>query len=179
MIQTRQLTEQDIPEIENFCNICKTLGYRNNESMEAMKFDWCQKNGSFWGNWYNNKLIAISGEHSLPEVGTNAIRILFRGCQIENPYKGLTSYHMNIVPFRHTVPFLLEQHKDKEFFISTNIKNDSSGRMLNMHRVMHLLQKKGIVELYIDKIELYYTLQTVWKLNKEKYVEIRNRLEAS
>ena len=51
--------------------------------------------------------------------------------------------------------------------------------MSRTHRVMSLLAKKGIVDLHIEEIMLYYTRQSVWKLNKEQYLEARHRLETS
>ena len=38
---------------------------------------------------------------------------------------------------------------------------------------MQLLEKRGIVDLHIESMDLFNTNQSVWKLNKERYNEVR------
>ena len=166
-------------ELEYFCTQCKILNYNNNSSLTAMKYDWCKGWGEYWGTWHNNKLIAVAGAHPLPEVDDNAVRVLFRGCQLYSPYTGLDANHMNSVPFRDILPLQIEKYVNNDLYITTNIEHDASGKMSRTHRVMSLLAKKGIVDLHIEEIMLYYTRQSVWKLNKEQYLEARHRLETS
>ena len=33
------------PKLRSFCQKAKALGYVNNSSLDAMKFDWCQEIG--------------------------------------------------------------------------------------------------------------------------------------
>ena len=40
---------------------------------------------------------------------------------------------------------------------------------------MGLLAKQGILDKHCD-MELYYTAQTIWKLNIDEYTERRNKL---
>ncbi len=170
------LNQWTVQSLTQFCKDCDALGYHNNNSLKAMKYDWCKDIGEFWGAWYNEKLIAVAGAHPLPDISENAIRVLFRGCQIESPYKGLNASHMNSVPFRDILPYQIKMYKENDLFITTNINHDASGHMHKTHRVMQLLEKKGIVDLHIESMELWYTNQSVWKLNKEKYNEVRHRL---
>ena len=165
---------ENTQELIEFCEICKSKGYKNNESLKAMKFDFAD----FWGAWHNNKLVAVAGAHTLPEVSQNAIRVLFRGCQIQEVYRGLGKYHMNSIGFRDILPVQIEAYKDKDLYITTNVHNDASGRMNRTHKAMKLLDKDGILT-YSHDTELYFTEQSVWKVNKEKYNEIRHRLETS
>ena len=171
------LKESHFEELENFCNKCQLLGYNNNSSLDSMKYKWCKDWGEYWGAWHNNELIAVAGAHPLPEISDNSIRVLFRGCQINSPYSGLNASHMNSVPFRDILPVQIKHFKNKDLYITTNIDHDASGKMSRTHKVMKLLSKKDIVNLHVPEVELYYTKQSVWKLNKEKYFEIRHRLE--
>ena len=171
------LGEEHLTDLEQFCINCRELGYNNNSSLDVMKYKWCKDWGQYWGAWHNNKLIAVAGAHPLPEVDSNAIRVLFRGCQIEEVYKGLCKYHMNSVGFRDILPYQIEKYADKDLFITTNIYKDNSGKMHKTHKAMHLLSKKGIVDLFIKDAVIYNTNQCVWRLNKEKYYEVRHRLE--
>lgn len=171
MIIKRLKKNKDLIE---FCETCKTKGFKNNESLKAMKFDFAE----FWGAWCNNKLVAVAGAHALPEVHSNAVRVLFRGCQIKETYKGLGKHHMNSIGFRDILPVQMDAYKDKDLYITTNVYNDASGRMNRTHRAMKLLDKEGILEYNYD-MELYFTKQSIWKINKERYNEIRYRLETS
>jgi len=173
------LKKTHLKELEEFCIQCKKLNYNNNSSLDSMKYDWCKNWGEYWGAWHNNRLIAVAGAHPLPEIAENAVRVLFRGCQLNSPYSGLSSSHMNSVPFRDILPAQIEYFKNKDLYITTNIDHDASGKMSRTHKVMKLLSTKDIVNLYILEMDLYYTTQSVWKLNKEKYFEVRHRLETS
>lgn len=170
------LNEETLDQLKQFCLVCDTLGYHNNNSLSAMKYNWCKEIGEYWGMWHNQSLIAVAGAHPLPEVNDNAIRVLFRGCQLSSPYQGLSASHMNSVPMRDILPLQIEMYKDKDLYITTNINYDASGHMHRTHRVMKLLEKKGIVDLHTERMELYYTDQSVWQLNKERYNEIRRGL---
>ena len=157
-------------ELELFCEVCKSKGYKNNESIKAMKFDFAD----FWGAWKNGELIAVAGCHPLPEVGPNAVRVLFRGCQITDPYKGLNKHHMNSIGFRDILPEQIKHNQGKDLYITTNVYHDASGKMNRTHKAMRLLDKEGILS-YTNDIELYFTLQSIWKVNIEEYMKVRSR----
>ena len=58
-------------------------------------------------------------------------------------------------------------------YITTNIKHDASGKMNKTHRLFKNLDKLGMVKHYKD-MELYNTEQSVWKLDIDKYKEVRS-----
>ena len=64
MINTT-LLDQVTPELEEFIAECDKLGYKNNNSLKSLKFDWCLENGMWHGTFKDGKLIAISGIHSV------------------------------------------------------------------------------------------------------------------
>ena len=177
-MQVKIIEEKHLSELSVFCIKCQVLGYNNNSSLQAMKYEWCKDWGEYWGAWIDNRLVAVAGAHPLPEVGPNAMRVLFRGCQVDDLYTGLSKTHMNSIPFRDILPHQIEAYPDKDLYITTNVSHDASGRMNRTHKVMKLLDKLGIVQ-YNCTMELYYTEQSVWKLNVERYNEVRRRLETS
>lgn len=168
-------TLEDTCEIDDFCKICEMHGYNNNSSRKAMKYEWCKDWGEYWGAYYADELIAVAGAHPLPEVGPNAVRVLFRGCQIVDLHKGLSKNHMNSIPFRDILPYQIKAYPDKDLYITTNVSHDASGKMNRTHKAMKLLDKVGIVS-YTSTIELYYTEQSIWKLNVGRYNEVRSKL---
>ena len=175
-IQIKTLVDKNLSELTGFCKKCYDLGYKNNSSLKEMRWEKTKEWGDYWGAWHNNSLIAVAGAHPLPEIAENAIRVLFRGCQLYSPYVGLSPTHMNSVPFRDILPYQIDKYIDNDLYITTNIHKDNSGKMHRTHKVMQLLFKKGIVDLYIEDMIIYNTNQSVWKLNKDRYFEIRNRL---
>jgi hypothetical protein len=177
-VKVKTLEKEDLSELGVFCIKCQVFGYENNSSLKAMKYEWCKEWGEYWGAFVDKRLVAVAGAHPLPEVGPNAMRVLFRGCQVDELYKGLGKYHMNSIPFRDILPYQIAAYPDKDLYITTNVTHDASGRMNRTHRVMKLLDKLDIVQ-YNGNMELYYTEQSVWKLNVEKYNEVRRRLETS
>ena len=143
-----------------------------------MKFDWCKD----WGKWFcaikDDKIIAVAGCHPLPEVSPNAWRILFRGCEFPNKdtHKGLSKYNWYSITWREFIPQFIEWCPSKELYITTNIDNEhSNGKTSRNHKLMRLLAKQNILDKYDDMV-LYYTDQTVWKLNISEYTRRRKEL---
>ena len=171
------ITTDHIHKLENFCLKAKKLGYENNSSLKAMKFDWCKQNGEFFCAIDNDKIIAVAGCHPLPEVGPNAWRVMFRGAQLPGYNKsfGLSRYHMSAITWREILPAQIEFCDTDELYITTNIEHDASGKMNRTHRLFKGLAKVGMVEHYKD-MELYYTDQSVWKLNIDEYNYRRKNL---
>jgi len=161
-----------ISDIENFCTECSQLGYENNGSLKAMKYEWCLKNGgAWWAVYKNNKIISMAGAHPFED----GFRFLFRGAQIEHTRGGLSKKHMTSSPWEYILPEQIAwasgvATEETPAYITTNIEHDASGKMNRIHRVLQLLERQGIVSYMCDK-EIYYTLQSVWKLNVGAYYE--------
>ena len=173
------ITDNLIPALEIFCQQAKDIGYENNTSLEAMKFNWCND----WGKWFcaikNNKIIAVGGCHPLPEVSPDAWRILFRGCELPNKdtHKGLSRYNWYSITWREFIPQFIKWCPSKELYITTNIDNEhSNGKATRNHKLMGLLAKQNILDKHNDMV-LYYTEQTVWKLNISEYTRRRKELD--
>lgn len=166
------IDSSNIKELQNFCRYCKALGFENNSSLEKLKFQKAlDSGGAWWGAWHDGELIAVAGSHFLPHLGNEFMRVLFRGCEIDNPYRGLSKYHLNTVTFRDLLSAQINYYPHKRLIMTTNKVNDSSGKMQRTHRVLQLLAKNKIVNHFEDRI-LFNTEQSLWEINREKYYEV-------
>lgn len=171
------LTNDDIPMIEDFCRECSLLGYKNNESLESMKFNFA----TFFAALDNEKIISLAGVHPLPEVNKNAWRCLFRGAQLP----GYTpQWSMNI--FKSGIQFsqllyrqiqYVKKINDKsEFYISTNLNSNTGAKSHRMNSViMPRISKLGVWSLHTENMMLYHVPQNLWKLDVSKYLHLRNQ----
>ena len=72
------------------------------------------------------------------------------------------------------IPKFINYCPTDKIYITTNIDHEhSNGKSTRNHRLMGLLAKQGILDWHSD-ITLYYTEQTVWKLNIAEYTRRRN-----
>ena len=172
------ITDELLPELHVFCDKAKELGYQNNISPATMKYDWCTEVGEYFCAIRDDEIVAVAGCHPLPEVGPNAWRIMFRGCELPqtDTFKGLGKGDWNSITQREMIPKFIEWCPSDELYITTNIDHEhSNGKASRNHRLMGLLAKQGILDKHSD-IVLYYTKQTVWRLNILEYTTRRNRL---
>jgi len=175
------IKDEHIPKLETFCASAKKLGYENNSSLKAMKFDWCKQNGEFFCAIDNDKIIAVAGCHPLPEVGPNAWRIMFRGCELPqtDTFKGLGKGDWNSITQREMIPLFIDWCPSDQIYITTNTHHEhSNGKAARNHRLMGLLAKQKILDKHSEMV-LYYTEQTVWKLNIKEYTRRRNLLKGN
>jgi len=171
----KPITNQLHSKLQIFCDKCKDLGYTNNSSFKSMKLEWCKD----WGEYYcaikDDEIVAVGGCHPLPEINENGWRINFRGCELPgaSPYKGLNKGNWNTITWRDFIPVFIDYCPTDNLYITTNISNEHSGKALRNHKLMGLLAKQGILDKVSDTI-LYYTEQTIWKLNVQEYVKRRS-----
>jgi hypothetical protein len=171
----RRLTLNDRPLVEEFCKSCQLRGFSNNDSLQSMKFDWCLKENGIWvGTFKNNQLIALSGAHKFKD----GFRGMFRGAQLESrPTVGLDRYQRTAYCLYDHLPLQMEYveqnyGRNVPIYVTTNISHDASGTATRVHNLFKELGRVGMFECCGDE-EIFYTMQTVWKLNKEKYFDIR------
>jgi len=161
-----------ITDIELFCKKCELLNYNNNNSLSSMKYDWClNEGGAWWGAYRNNSIVSIAGCHPF----WDGYRFLFRGAQIEPATTSISKKHLTSIPWSIIMPEQIAwtsgvSTEDTPAYITTNISHDESGKMNRTHRVLQLLEKQGIVTYHSDS-EIYYVMQSVWKLNVGAYYE--------
>lgn len=171
----KQLSDKDIIQIEQFCIECEKLGYENNKSLSAMKFN----EATFFGAFDNNKLFSLAGVHKLPEVNEHAYRCLFRGAQLPGytPRWSMDIFKSGIQFSQFIymqIKYIQQFDNLAEFYITTNINNPKAGASSRLHNIMMpRLEKKGYWDLVNPNITLFNTEQSLWKINVTKYMEAR------
>lgn len=183
-LTTKNYSDDQIELLEEFCNQCNLDGYQNNKSLDAIKLDWCLvSGGQFFLTYLDNKIISISGCHPLPEIDQFTYRIVFRGAtlkQYQNIFNIISKTHMTSIPFLYHMPRQIEWAKGQgytNFVITTNIDNENIPSMNKSHRVLTSLSKQGMVECIIENKTLFYSEQSVWKLNLEKINQARTEFK--
>lgn len=183
-LTTVLFTEDLIDDLAVFCRSCDLHGYKNNNSFDSMRLTWClETGGQFFLTYCDGIVISVSGCHPLPEVGPDVYRILFRGATLQkyqNLLGILSKTHMTSIPFYEHIPLALTWANEKAstFAITTNWANpDGIESMSRSHSVLGLLARQGIVDCLIEKVNLFYTEQTVWKLNVGKYFDAREKFK--
>lgn len=179
------LTNDHIDLILEFCKRAAKAGYKNNSSIELMKFNGeydLREVPKFWGILKDDTLISVSGCHHWQGKGPLEgikfmMRCLFRSATLpeyQNVIQGLSKYHMNSLPFSVLLPYQINEGMKegiKHFYITTsNGDHDASGKMKRTHRALHLLEKNNIVKYCGDEI-FYSTPQTKWEINIPEYLK--------
>ena len=178
-MQIKIITDELVPALELFCKKAKQLKYENNSSLKAMKFDWCKEHGEYFCAIKDNEIVAVAGCHPLPEVNPNAWRIMFRGCELpmQDTFRGLGKGDWNSITQREMIPKFIEYCPTDDLYITTNTYHEhSNGKAARNHKLMGLLARQRILDKYSEMM-LYYTEQTVWKLNIQEYTSRRNKLK--
>jgi hypothetical protein len=171
---TRQLADKDLPLVEEFCRESTIRGFNNNTSLKAMKYHWCLEQGGAWfGTFKEDKIISLSGIHPFKD----GWRAMFRGAQFEGRRIGLNRYQMTSYSLHSQLPLEVEYAERKStrgvpIYVTTNIKHDASGNANRVHKLFVELGKLGVFSHHSDE-EIFNTLQSIWKLNREKYYDVR------
>jgi hypothetical protein len=184
-LSTIEYTDSNRHDLILFCESCRQSGYKNNETLSAIRLEEClSQGGQFFLTYLDDTLISISGCHPLPQVGPQVFRVLFRGVvlkEYQNLFGLVSKTHMTSIPFYYHLPLQLEWARSKgykDICITTNWNNpDGITSMNHSHKVLQLLERQGIVESLIDKIHLFHTDQTVWRVNIENYFIARNKFK--
>jgi hypothetical protein len=163
--------------LEEFCNQCALHGYKNNDSLESMRLDWCiSVGGQFFLTLLDTKVISVSGCHPLMDY----YRVLFRGATLpeyQNIFGVPSKTHMGSIPFFSHMPLQIAWAKSKGYatqVVTTNISNpDGIMSMSHSHRVFQLLEKQQIVSCLHENISIFNTDQSVWQINYDQYFAAR------
>lgn len=167
-METLELTSVT-PALQKFIKQCDARGYKNNNSLTAMKFEWCLHTGGMWHATYkDNDIISLSGVHPFED----GYRALFRGAQLESRPAGLNKHHMSSWCFYAQLPHQIEWANGKPLYVTTNVNNDASGKMNKINKLFGLLEKQNIVE-HTGQDEVFFTLQNIWRINVDEYLRVR------
>ena len=122
----------------------------------------------------NQTIVSITGIHPFKD----GYRALYRGAQLwSRPMKGLNRYQMQSWGIYEHLPLHIEFANGKPLYITTNINKDNSGRMNRIHNSFTAMEKGGMVSYQGDE-QIFNAMQSVWKLNVDRYFEIRKIYES-
>lgn len=165
------LTRADYHLLQPFFDECGEKGFKNNDSFESVKFDWCIANGGRWyGSILDGRLVAMSGIHPFKD----GWRVLFRTVQLEPiPNAPISKFHHHSWCWYHHLPYAYT-YTPGPFYVTTNHlpEDDKSGKMNRVHKFMQHFEKLGLCE-YKGVEEHFYTKQGVWLMNDSKYFSTR------
>lgn len=170
---TEELTEVT-PALEDFISQCALFGWKNNSSLKELRWDWCLQDGMWYATYTSNSIVSLTGIHPFKD----GYRALYRGAQLwARPMKGLNRYQMQSWGIYDHLPLQIEFAKGKPLYITTNINRDNSGRMNRIHKSFSAMAKGGMVSYEGDE-QIFNAMQSVWKLNTQRYFEIRKIYES-
>lgn len=184
-ITIRQLQESD--NLVSFCYRCKELGYKNNESLSALKYDFVkEKRGNFIVaiDDRTNEIFSISGYHYFDDYQPNAWRVFFRSAQLPNYNigKGM-GYFNNSLHLSHMlylqIARILEADPNAILVGCSNVGKDSSTNMKTdkMNRaISKRLATLAGLKNKDSNVMLYNTLQNVWVVDVNQYLANRDKL---
>jgi hypothetical protein len=186
-LKFRLLEETDHPKLQEFCDKCKDLGWKNNSSFEDIKLDkMIMPYGQYFIGYDDQKeqIWNLLGVHHLPEIHKNAWRIFFRGAQLPG-YRLGNKLTTDIFKIGYQITYIVEmqikfiqQYKSNaEFYCSTNTPNAKKfARSQFLDQVVApQLEERGVLSKEYENFNLFHTDQTIWKLNIEKYFEERKK----
>jgi len=189
-LEIRQLETGDLDDLAIFCDRCAELGWINNSTLHKTKADkMIMPYGKFFIGYDNNekRIWNIAGVHRLPEVSENAWRCLFRGAQL--PGYSVSSvlsknvftngYHLSyFLPIQ--INYIQSLFPAAEFFMTSNSPSnytDTAGKSIRMDKLMrNTLLKSGVITEYASEFDLYYTKQSIWKINQIRYWKERTKV---
>ncbi|MDA7834190.1 hypothetical protein N9A25_00145 [bacterium] len=169
-------------DLRDFYESAKQRGFENNSS-QHMLVD-CFHNEREWNTWilyYNNEAVGSVAAHSFDEMGENCYRIAARTCVLTDKLpEGKTLRTRNqIVTHQHAtsqflIPVCIEwAGRDNKLFITSNNLEGGSQRIV--HNVYFpAMTKTGQAE-HICDMQYRGTMQSVWKLNVERFYEELNK----
>ena len=176
-IKVIKLNEAHTELLEKFCNECGTLGFSNNSSLSAMKFNGkydLDEVPTFFATLIDGEIASVSGSHSF---NSNDLRVGFRAAALprfRGIIKGLSKTHMTNLVWAPLMPEIildgLEQGYENFYITTSHTTHDASGKMHRTHKALQLLAKQKIVDFV--KIETFYHIpQTKWKFNLNRFFE--------
>jgi len=164
-------------DLEEFYEKAKAKGYVNNSSRFWLKD--CFRNeeeSETWILYYNNKPVGSVAAHSFPEMGANSYRIAARTCIFTDEIDTISLRTRNqIITHQHAtgqflIPACIEwAGRNNNLYITSN--NLEAGSQRLVHTIYFPSMEKSGQVTNCGEIEYRGAIQTVWKLNVDKFYE--------
>ena len=165
-------------KLKRFYKDAARRGFRNNsnqrELVEAFvnEREWC-----VWILYYNKQPVGSVAAHSFDDLmGPNSYRIAARTCVFTDklPARSLRTRNQIVTHQHATSQFLIPAclawvPEHAKVYITSNDKDTGTQRLV--HRIYFpAMEEKGLVKK-IDDLYYRWTIQTVWELDKDKFLE--------
>lgn len=168
-------------DLEEFYAKAQSRGYTNNVSKFWIKD--CFRNEEKYQSWilfYNGKPVGSVAAHSFPEMGEHAFRIAARTCVLTDEINTHSLRTRNqIITHQHAtaqflIPVCIEwAGPNNDLYITSNELEKGSQQLV--HRIYFpSMEKSGQVQK-VCKLDYRGAIQTVWKLNVERFYEELNK----
>lgn len=168
-------------DLTEFYSKALDKGYENNSSKYWLKD--CFNNEELSQTWilfYNNKPVGSVAAHSFPEMGVNSFRIAARTCILtdEIPTPSVRTVNQ-IITHRHAtgqflIPACIEwAGRDNNLYITSNNLEKGSQRLV--HTIYFPAMAKSGQVSKITELEYRGAIQTVWKVNVDRFYEELNK----
>jgi hypothetical protein len=167
-------------DLTTFYKEASRRGFENNSSQKVMVdcFD-NEVSKQIWLLYYKNEAIGSVAAHSFHEMGEDAYRIAARTCIFTDKMPGQYSKGLR------TISVITEhQNPTSQFLIPTCINwaptgskiyitsnNSKMGSQRLVHRIFGPAMEKAGLMKNIREIEYRGTIQTVWQLFPDKFLE--------
>jgi hypothetical protein len=171
-----KLNDSHLKQLEQFCFQCDQLGWENNSSLKKIKYDMVYKNnGAYLALLEDEKIVSIAGYYRFFEYDNNGWRIFYRSASLPKtgPNKGL---HRGTSPRgRMYIENFIKLCDNKNLYLTTNIENKTYSNITRYHRSLEIESRmKDSYVFKVDEIILYDHLQTIWKVDVDKFLARTN-----
>jgi hypothetical protein len=170
-------------DLEDFYIAAKEKGYENNSNRFWLKD--CFRNeleSETWILYYNNIAVGSVAAHSFPEMGEHSYRIAARTCVLTDKLGtyGLRTRNQIITHQHATAQFLIPvciewAGRKNNLYITSNKSEIGSQRLV--HSIYFPAMEKSGQVRNCGEIEYRGAVQTVWKLNVDRFYEELNKYQ--
>jgi len=179
-VEVVEYSEEYKPELAVFCNRCKDLGWKNNQSFEAMKLN--EPTIKYWLIFVDGIIACVSGAQKLLSTNADYIikdndyRLYFRTAVLPEyyhvyPYNRYMGHSLYIRLLTEKQAKWANSQGSKRLVITANTDNVGSPEMKKIARITRLnevknCKKRGIPPLWneLGTCTLFYTEQVVFQL---------------
>lgn len=178
MIYFKRIYKND-PLLNDFIEECSIRQYKNNSSIELLKFDYFDYQ-AFFAGIVNDRIKIFSGVHNFDYNSSRYWRIGFRGVSLyDETFKPITSSNWRKTSLNMGVNFYLQMKWVENNFGSSNFvmtsndfhqSIDGAGKSHKVDKLAKFGRLSGCSLIY-ENIEYLYTIQNVWLLDKQQWYD--------
>lgn len=170
-------------DLTQFYQEALSKGFENNSSQKVLVDCFNnEREKQVWILYYNNSPIGSVAAHTFDIMGDNSYRIAARTCVLTDKIDGVYGHALrgkSVITKNQnpTAQFLIPTcvewaPKGANLYITSN--ENSAGTQKKVHRTFSPLMEQTGQLSYVTDVFYRGTMQSVWKLNVERFYEILN-----